>query len=265
MGFSLPVRAALTIAFLLTVAVVMTGILSLYQLRSFSNEFLRDRMVLVLDGIRDSMEASLAIGLPLDALPGVDRQIHGSVTRDPQILSIEFFDHEGSIHYSSDETLLGDLVSEEWAADWDVGDNPFWTREERDAKVVGLRVRDALGIDIGSLALRYSRAAFEAPIADMALRISIVSIVVVLVFGGIGAWLSYRLMGGISSILVVTRKLVEGGGVEAGRDLERVFDVPRKFADTARRAMESVEQAKTEIRDIEEGAEVRISSEEQGR
>ncbi len=258
MRFNLPVRAAWTIALLLSVAVAITGTLSLYQLRSFSSEFLRDRIVLVLGGIRDSMEASLAIGLPLDALPGVQREIQAILERDPQVLSVEFFDARGDIHYSSDETLLGDLVSEEWAAEWDVGDSPFWTREERDAKVVGLLVRDPLGLNVGSLTLRYSRAAFDRQIEEMALRIGLVAVVVVLVFGGLGAWLSYWLTRGIRDLLLVTEEYVSAGRSESGRASGREFDVPRRFAGTVSAVLEEVAEAKAEIRDIEEGAEVQI-------
>ena len=259
MRISLPVRAALTIVFILSVAVAMTGILSLHQLRSFSNDFLRDKMVLVLDSVRDSMETSLVLGLPLDALPGVNRAIQATLERDPQILSVEFFDGGGNILYSSDETLLGDLVSEEWALEWDVGDNSYWTREERDAKVVGLRVRDALGVEVGSLALRYSRSAFDQRINEMAVRIGIVSIVVVLVFAALGAWLSYRLTGGIRDLLVVTRELVADGQSSSPRSAESEFDTPRSFAETVRAVHDSIEAASAEVRDIEEGAETRIA------
>ena len=256
MRLSLPVRAALTIVFILSVAVAMTGILSLHQLRSFSNDFLRDKTVLVLDSIRDSMEASLALGLPLDALPGVNRSIQATLDRDPQILSVEFFDPRGNIFYSSDETLLGDLVSEEWAAEWDVGEDPFWTREERDAKVVGLRVRDALGLDVGSLALRYSRAAFDARIEDMAVRIGIVSIVVVLVFATLGAWLSYQLTRRVRDLLVITQQLISEGRSSSKSSFEKVFDVPRQFASRVKAVQDAIEVAKAEVREIEEGAEI---------
>ena len=264
MRFSLPLRAALTIVFILSVAVAMTGILSLHQLRSFSNDFLRDKMVLVLDGVRDSMETSLSLGLPLNSLPGINRAIQATLETDPKILSVEFFDGGGNILYSSDETLLGDLVSEEWALEWDVGDDPHWTREERDAKVIGLRVRDALGVEVGSLALRYSRAAFDSNIDKMAFQIGLVSIIVVLVLAALGAWLSFRLTGGIRDLLVGTHEIVAGDRTDAPRASEPVFEVPREFAATVQVVQSSIEAARAEVRDIEEGAETRIDSVETG-
>ena len=255
MRLSLPVRAATTIVFILSIAVALTGILSLYQLRSFANEFLSDKMVLVLGSVRDSMETSLALGLPLNALPGINRAVQATLERDPQILSVEFFDADGNILYSSDETLLGDLVSEEWALEWDVGEGQHWTRDERDAKVVGLRVRDALGIEVGSLALRYSRAAFDRSIDDMAFRISLFSIAVVLVIGAIGAWLSYNLTRGIRDLLLVMHELVSKGRSDSENTSEPVFDAPKAFAERVQNVQSSINTARAEIREIEEGTE----------
>ena len=255
MRLSLPVRAATTIVFILSIAVALTGILSVYQLRSFANDFLSDKMVLVLGSVRDSMETSLALGFPLGALPGVNRAVQATLEMDPQILSVEFFDANGNILYSSDETLLGDLVSEEWALEWDVGESQYWTRDERDAKVVGLRVRDALGIEVGSLALRYSRAAFDRRIEDMAVRIALVSIAVVLVIGAFGAWLSYNLTGGIRDLLLVMHELVAKGKSDSEIISEPVFDAPKAFAKRVRDVQSSINAAKAEIREMEEGSE----------
>jgi len=250
MSISLPVRAALTIAFLLTVTVALTGVLSLYQLRSFSNEFLRDRMALVLDEARDSMEASLSIGLPLDGLAGVDRSVEAILRSDSDILSVDFFDGNGIIHYSSDETLRGDLVSEDWVAEWDVGEDAFWILEERDAIVVGLRVRDPLGLLAGSLALRYSRAAADQRIGRMALNILYVVAAVIAVFGAVGAWLSYWLTRAARDRLVTMQRLVGGEAVD--RD-GAAFAESHDFARRANSIHRAIQSAKSEIRDLEEG------------
>ena len=254
MRLSLPIRAALTIVFILTLAVAMTGILSLYQLRSFSNEFLRDKMVLVLAPVRESMETSLALGLPLRALPGAQRAVRNTLAADSQILSVEFFAPDGNILYSSDESLLGDLVAEEWTLEWDVGDDPFWTREERDAKVIGLRVEDALGVEVGSLALRYSRAAFDDRIREIGLRIGAASAAVLLLLATLGAWLSFRLTGGIRDLLLDTHALLAGERSAAPADGDDpVFAAPRGFAAMTDQVLADIREASTEVSAIEEG------------
>ena len=64
------------------------------------------------------------------------------------------------------------MVSKEWTAQWKTNDQPVWTRIEHDAHVVGVRVHDVLGRAVGSLALRYSRAAFDREVRAMAVRIA---------------------------------------------------------------------------------------------
>ena len=114
------------------------------------------------------------------------------IAQDPQILSIEMFDEDGTVLYATDESLRGDLVSEDWTVAWndDPDGPPVWSRPAPDAHVVGLRVENSLGQPVGSLALRFSRTEFDENVRDMALRIAVLCAAIVVGFVLVGAGLS---------------------------------------------------------------------------
>lgn len=187
--FSLRPRVAASICFILASAVSLTGLLNHYEYRNYLAGLLRDRHALVLQDVGHNIEASLSLGLALDALPGVDADLQDSIQQHPQVLSIEMFDERGIVLYSTDESLRGDLVSEGWVAKWNAGE-PVWSGLEPDAHVVGLRVENSLGHAVGSLALRFSRTEFDENVRDMALRIAGLCAAIVVGFVLLGAVLS---------------------------------------------------------------------------
>lgn len=249
MRFNLPARVAVNIFLILALAVSLTGLMNHYKYRKFLSDLLRDRHALVLQDIGHSMDASLALGLALDALPGVDSTLQANISRHPRVLSIEMFDEHGTVLYSADESLRGDLVSEEWAAAWNAGDEPVWARVERDAHVVGLRVHDSLGRAVGSLALRYSRAEFDEDVRAMGLRITALCAGVLVVFASLGAGFTVLFTRGLRRRLHSMWAAIDSsreGRPEAGHDAPS-----SEFAETVDAAQRAIEDATEEIRRIE--------------
>ena len=64
-------------------------------------------------------------------------------------------------------------------------DRDVWSNLERDARVVGVPLRDNLGRDVGSLALRYSREFFDDSVAAQSTRLSLIGAIVVLGNGSV--------------------------------------------------------------------------------
>ncbi len=249
MRFNLPARVAVNIFLILALAVSLTGLMNHYKYRKFLADLLRDRHALVLQDIGHSIEASLSLGLALDSLPGVNSTLQANISRHPRVLSIELFDERGTVLYSTDESLRGDLVSEEWASAWRVAEGSVWARVERDAQVVGLRVHDSLGRAVGSLALRYSRAEFDHDVRAMGLRIAGLCAAVLLVFALLGAALTMSFTRGLRQRLQTMREVIEA---PPDGPIRAVTDVPSaRFADTVNEAQRAVEDAAGEIRRIE--------------
>ena len=252
MPFGFSARIAFSVFLILALAIALTGLLNQYKHRNFLSELLRDRHALVLEDIRDSIETSLALNLPLDALPGVNATVEANIARDPRILSIEMFDERGRILYTADESLLGDLVSEEWVDAWSAGREPVWARIEKDAHVVGVRVHDSLGREVGSLALRYSREAFDSQVLAMAWRIAGLCAGALVVFAAIGAGLILVFTRGPRERLQTMRETVDG---KIPVD-ESSIDAPSMhFSDTVQAARNSITKAEQTIRQLETEAE----------
>ena len=249
MRFNLPARVAVNIFLILALAVSLTGLMNHYKYRKFLSDLLRDRHALVLQDIGHSIEASLALGLALDALPGVNSTLQANISRHPRVLSIEMFDEHGTVFYSADESLRGDLVSEEWAGAWNVGEEPVWARVERDAHVVGLRVHNSLGHAVGSLALRYSRAEFDADVRAMGLRITVLCAGVLVVFASLGAGLTVFFTRGLRQRLHAMWAAIEAPDAERGATAPDASST--HFAEKVDEAQRAVKDAEQDIRRIE--------------
>ena len=246
--FNLSARVAINIFLILTLAVSLTGLMNHYKYRKYLSDLLRDRHALVLQDIGHTIEASLALGLPVDSLSGVNADLQARTLRDAGVLSIEMFDDQGIVLYSSDESLRGDLVSKEWMAAWNTPDKPVWTRIEHDAHVVGVRVDDVLQRAVGALALRYSRDAFDRKVRAMAVRIAVLCSATVVLVSVIGTILTVILTGRLRKRLQRIQGTLEDSG-----NLPQVGHDPAvaQLARTADEACAAVAQATREIRQIE--------------
>ena len=254
MHLNLPVRVSVTIFLILTLAVSLTGLLNHYKYRKYLSDLIRDRHALVLQDIGHSIEASLSLGLAVGALPGVNATLQARTLRDPGVLSIEMFDERGTVLYSSDESLRGDLVSKEWATAWQLADQPVWARVEHDAHVVGLRVNDVLGHAVGSLALRYSRAAFDREVRAMAVRIAGLCAATVLLVALAGTVLAVILTRGLRKRLQSMRVTLEDSPPDRLVEHEQPIESDPSsahLARTAEAARRAVAEAAREIRQIE--------------
>ena len=249
MHLNLPARVSVNIFLILAFAVSLTGLMNHYKYRKFLSDLLNDRHALVLQDIGHSIEGSLSLGLAVDALPGVDAALQSSISRHSGVLSIELFDDRGTVLYSSDQSLRGDLVSQEWADSWNVPDEPMWARVEHDAHVVGVRVHDSLGRAVGSLALRYSRAEFDSDVRAMALRIVATCAAVLVGFALAGTVLAVIFTRTLRLRLQRMSATLEHAPQEL-RDIEPDPSSAR-FAETAATARLAVQEAADEIRRIE--------------
>ncbi len=250
MHLNLPARVAVNIFLILTLAVSLTGLMNHYKYRKFLSDLLRDRHALVLQDIAHTIESSLSLGLAVDALQGVVADLQKTVEDHRGVLSIEMFDDKGTVLYSSDESLRGDLVSVEWADAWNAdAEDPVWDRAEFDAHVVGVRVYDSIGRAVGSLALRYSRAGFESDVRAMALRIVGLCAAVLLGFAVFGSVLAVLFTRKLRRRLQGMRAAIEAAA-DAAPDVEP-DPTSAHFAETAAAARRAVADAADEIRRIE--------------
>ena len=166
---------------ILAAGVAMTTVLSAHMFERTLSDFLTSRFEFEINDVRQRVETQMDLGIALNDLQGVSEMLEEYQQADEQILSIEVFDDRGAVLFSTDPSFVGDLVAEEWVAAWRAGrGRQVWSNLERDARVVGVPLRDNLGRDVGSLALRYSRDFFDDNVTVQTARLLVIGAVVVL-------------------------------------------------------------------------------------
>ena len=252
MRINLFVRITTVIFAILLIAISLTGILDYYKFRNFYVDLVRDRLSLVLTDIRRTVETSIAFGLPINELQGVNEAMRKRVNRDSNILSIEFFDHDGIVLYAVDQSLIGDLVSEEWTSNETI-QQEVWGRVEADAVVVGVNVQDALGQPIGILALRYGRDVFNREIREMGLRILGICAGIIALFAAIGTFAAFFVVRELRQHLVTMRDSLDEEGVsqEGGGEQGKMV-LEKRFLRSVDAANTSITNTVKKIHDMEE-------------
>ena len=181
MTFGLATRITLALVFILAAGVAMTTVLSAHTFERTLADFLNSRFEFTLSDIRQRIETQMDFGLDLPELGGVSEELEEYRRADAQIISLEIFDETGIVLFSTDPSFVGDLVAEEWVAAWRASrSRQVWSDLERDARVVGVPLRDNLGRDVGSLALRYSSDFFDDNVTTQTARLALIGTVVVL-------------------------------------------------------------------------------------
>ena len=181
MIFGLAARITMALVFILAAGVGMTTILSAHMFERTLSEFLTSRFEFELNDLRQQIETQMDLGIELANLQGVSEALESYAQASEEVFSIEVFDDTGVVLFSTDPSFVGDIVTEEWTIAWRTNrDRGFWSEVERDARVVGVPLRDNLGRDVGSLALRYSRGFFDDSVAAQTARLLVVGAVVVL-------------------------------------------------------------------------------------
>lgn len=181
MTSGLATRIAMVLAVILVASIATTTLLSVHKYERTLADFLNSRLTFVVSDARARIQTQMDLGLPLTDLQGVSEALQEYLEVDSQILSIEVFDEFGAVLFSTDPSLIGDLVAENWVNAWrsSLGRNS-WFELEQDAGVVGVPLRNNLSQEVGSLALRYSREFLDRSVADQASRLSFISVAVVL-------------------------------------------------------------------------------------
>jgi hypothetical protein len=120
----------------------------------------RRAAVVLTDIVRD-VEARLNLGLRLAELRDVQDLLERERAKDDRILTVEVFDAAGRSLFSTDRTLIGNQVPEQWRRLAQQG-GPLWLTTDFEAAVIGVPIRNSFERVVGSAVLRYARSAFAA-------------------------------------------------------------------------------------------------------
>ena len=258
MAFGLATRITLALVVILAAGVAMTTVLSAHMFERTLSDFLTSRFEFELSDIRQRIETQMDLGIALAELQNIPAELEEYLHAEEQILSIEVFDETGIVLFSTDPSFVGDLVTEEWVAAWRAGrGQEVWSDLERDARVVGVPLRDNLGRDVGSLALRYSRDFFDDNVTAQTTRLLFIGALVVLAMTPLSILGAMVLLRGLRGELRDLREAMDDVASRRpdGPALRRTHtDHPElaSFATTALTAHDDIDAAIVEIRRLDE-------------
>jgi hypothetical protein len=215
----------------------------------------------------------------LDGLRNVQDLLDREKSRDTNILSIEAFDQNGSVVFSTDRTFIGDLIANRWLAAWKQADKELWYVQEEDALVVGGPLVNSFDAVIGGIALRYSRSFLDKVLGNTAIvLLQVCGILIVLGAVGsmVGTYLFFRPVSRDLDLLAREFEQASGGteidaaGIDVApgaspempgqggkflsdRDSVRpLMAETRQFTDRVREARMTIEKTSEEIRQLDE-------------
>lgn len=159
-------RLSLALALVLAFAFSLIGFLAYEKHRKAYAGLVQARIGAVALDLGARVDSGLNIGLPLSAMSNLQEVFQREAAADRDILSIDAFDAQGRILYSSDPTRVGAAAPADWplraaaARQWKIeGEGDF---------VAGVSARNSFDTLEGALALRYARRGFDADLAAVA-------------------------------------------------------------------------------------------------
>ncbi len=203
-------RIAMVITLILGCGIATTAMLSIHKYESTLFDFLTSRFEFVVNDIRQEIETQLDLGIFLADIQDESTVLDEIMVADEQILSIEVFDPDGIVLFSTDPSFIGDLVTEKWLdAGQDNQSRQVWSMLEVDAGVVGALLHNNLGQHAGSLALRYSRAFLDDSVADQSTRLLAITVAV---------WLGVTLVSVVGAVLLLRARHRHQEGLRSAID-----------------------------------------------
>lgn len=167
MYFSLSTRMGGLISLILLAAVASITLLSLRSFEQAQLAVLNERLQFILFETKQSLEQAIRIGLPLGGEQAIGENLEQLRRLDDQVISVEVFDNDGVVLFSTDRTFINELVSERWLSaldalsEQDRRNNRIWSRREHDVLVVGIPVAGPDNNVAGSVALQYLVSGFD--------------------------------------------------------------------------------------------------------
>ena len=105
------VQVTLAIALIVLVGLGLTTFLNYFKFERSFSLLIGSRFDAVLRDMKNTIETSLALGLPINALRNTQSLIERETQQDPLILSIEVFEANGNVVFATDRDLIGDQIT----------------------------------------------------------------------------------------------------------------------------------------------------------
>jgi len=186
-------KTGLTLVAILVFAVLVTGLLNYYKYQSTLSELIHSRLVVVGLDLKQSIEGSVGLGIPLNQMQNIQEIIDRTKNEDDQVLSVEVFEtiaNGGTKLFHTNKEDVGKPVPQSWLAVSGNVEEAVWSVDTKDATVTGFSLVNNFNTVIGAVVLRYSRSYQQAKTEMMFKKLARAGAVVlgaaaILAFGGV--------------------------------------------------------------------------------
>jgi hypothetical protein len=153
-------------------AVAMACLLLVFKHRAALDGLQRDRLERVADEIDATVSRSLAIGMPFTEIAVLPEVLDSQKSTEALVAGIDVADAEGRVLYSTrPERVRGDIGAA-WRAAIARAKERQWHARDGDIAVVGGTLRNAFGLIVGHVLVRYELAALEKSSHEFAKRLA---------------------------------------------------------------------------------------------
>ena len=170
-------RIAATILAILVMAGLLQTVLTISKFdRAFTN-LLQSRLSVAVLDIRDTVEGSLNLGLPLNALVNTQELLDKERGQDRSIQSILVHDRTGQRLFDTDRARVGQPMAAAWSQRA-APSRQVWVLRDGEGFVVGAPLVNSLGEIVGGIVLRYEHTAYDAAFRAVLERLTTTTAVV---------------------------------------------------------------------------------------
>jgi uncharacterized protein GlcG (DUF336 family) len=160
-------RLTAAISSILLLVVCVMVFLNYTKFQKVFTVFYQSRIDYVIKDMKQAVEFSLNMGLPLSDLKNIQDLIDRVGTEDKQIIAIQVVDPSGNVLFTTQKDAAGDqTVPEAWLTKTR-STSEIWTIHDADAMVIGGPLLNAIDQVSGSLVLTYSRFYYDGLLKEM--------------------------------------------------------------------------------------------------
>jgi len=166
-------RIAATILAILVLAGLLQTVLTVSKFDAAFVNLLQSRLSVAVLDIRDTVETSLNLGLPLNALVNTQDVLDKERAQDSYILSILVADRAGQRLFDTDKARIGETIPAAWSQRGATAGERGWVLRDADGFVVGAPLMNSLGERVGGIVLRYDHSAYDTAFNAVLKRLTI--------------------------------------------------------------------------------------------
>lgn len=136
-------------------AVGMAGLLNFFKYRATSTRLVEQRLSFAARSIENSIQSSLALGLPLTELGTLQDRLAREQASDELIVGIDVTDPQGRTLYSTDPSRRTGTAPTRWLAAAHQAGRRTWSVHAGADPAVGVVLLNNFGLAMGQVAIRY--------------------------------------------------------------------------------------------------------------